>query len=184
MGQMTTRVQRIQNYTKNRQQRTAGPETIRALQAAYRALNKADDPRVDLGNFRGGKNEREQRIAWAIMNIGRQIESFSDLREAEAHYLLDYCNGRKTKLDTRIDLEMQRLGIHDPAKYFIEFCKPRTRHSRTQWSFGWRNFHQLHFADKYHLVNILATRMPTQVQAELRTLAEWDAKLCAAREGQ
>lgn len=56
------------------------PLQLRRLQTLYAAA---------ISREFGGDSSREARIAWASKNIGREIESFSDLASAEANSLID-----------------------------------------------------------------------------------------------
>jgi len=132
----------------------------RALQAAYKALVKSDDPRADIGLHRTG-DERADRLRWAWHKIGHEIFSFDDLTLAEAQYLLDYCNGRKTKIDIAIDEQFQRLNVLDQAAYFDAMCNTN-KSSKNVWHFHGRTIHQLSRYDKWQLLTMLKTRYPAR----------------------
>ena len=147
------------NWHKHRERR-ATADQIRALQAGYTALKKADDPRVFISGHAKGLNDREQRLKWAALKLGFPIVSFSVLNMNEAAYLIDLVNGEKTKLDRKIEGEMIRLKVNDHAAYFDAFIEgPR---SRLTWGFGGRGFNDLNRQDKIKLVEILVQRMPKQ----------------------
>ena len=132
----------------------------RALQIAYKRLVTADDPRADIGLHRTG-DERADRLRWAWHKLGREILSFEDLTLSDAQYLLDYCNGKPTKLDIAINEQFLRLNVRDQAAYFDAMCQANAR-SKNIWHFHGRTIHQLSRYDKWQLLTMLKTRYPKQ----------------------
>lgn len=156
---MTRTIPSNWNQTKRQKQKITPPQ-ITALQACWTRLRAANDVRVHLGAQEGpDRTDRELRLLWAFWKLGRRITSFVDMTPAEAAYCLDICNGASTRLDTAIDAELKRAAIVNPADWFRSI-RPVDRVNRNFWTFGGRDFNELNFIDKMHLLNILKTRNP------------------------
>ena len=130
------------------------------LQSLYARLKKDDDPRTwgpAAQRFAG--DEREARLAWARAQLGNaKLASFTDLNVSEACYLIDRLQGKRTKLDLKLEelIAAQQPPIQDREGWFAAF-----QLGKSKWVFRGSNLNQLNRYQIRRLIEILEPRAPS-----------------------
>ena len=150
------------NRARQRPTMAVTARQLAALQATWHRLDSEADERVQLpaGHTRLFTDQREIRLRWSLLKIGRNVTSWSELTLKEAEYLLDYLNSGTTKLDNAIRREFARIGVDDPVAWVAQFTSQGAHIMRGKriWAFGGRGFNEFNRLDKISLMEVLTTR--------------------------